>query len=162
MYSFHHIVKCLKQVSWWIRPNFKVQISFFTVDKRWKQFNAHQEVKEDKQIMAHPHNTASFFLGGSEGKESTCNAGHPGSTPGVGRSPGEGNDSPCQYSYWRIPRTEEPGGPQTTGFQRVGHWATHTFTFTLKEEGDSDKCYTWMNLDDILLRWASHKKTSTR
>ena len=30
------------------------------------------------------------FPGGSKGKESACNAGHPGSIPGSGRSPGEG------------------------------------------------------------------------
>ena len=32
------------------------------------------------------------------GKESTCSAGDVGSTPGPGRSPGEGNDNPLQYS----------------------------------------------------------------
>ena len=31
------------------------------------------------------------FPGGSNGKESTCNVGDPGSIPGSGRSPGEGN-----------------------------------------------------------------------
>ena len=31
------------------------------------------------------------FLGGSDGEESTCNAGNAGSIPGSGRSPGEGN-----------------------------------------------------------------------
>ena len=34
----------------------------------------------------------------SDGKESTCNAGDPGLIPGVGRSPGEGNSNPLQYS----------------------------------------------------------------
>ena len=37
------------------------------------------------------------FLGGSISKESTCNARDPGSVPGSGRSPGEGNDNPLQY-----------------------------------------------------------------
>ena len=36
--------------------------------------------------------------GGSEGEESACNAGDPGSIPGSGRSPGEGNGYPVQYS----------------------------------------------------------------
>ena len=36
--------------------------------------------------------------GGSDSKESACNAGDPGSIPGSGRSPGEGNDYPLQYS----------------------------------------------------------------
>ena len=38
------------------------------------------------------------FLDGSESKESACNAGDLGSIPGLGSSPGEGNDYPLQYS----------------------------------------------------------------
>ena len=38
------------------------------------------------------------FPGGSDGKASACNAGDPGSIPGLGRSPGEGNGNPLQYS----------------------------------------------------------------
>ena len=37
------------------------------------------------------------FPGGSDGKEFDCNAGDPGSSPGSGRYPGEGNDNPRQY-----------------------------------------------------------------
>ena len=36
--------------------------------------------------------------GDSAGKESACNAGEPGLIPGLGRSPGEGNGNPLQYS----------------------------------------------------------------
>ena len=38
------------------------------------------------------------FLCSSAGKESTCNAGDPGSISGLGRSPGEENSHPLQYS----------------------------------------------------------------
>ena len=38
------------------------------------------------------------FSNGSAGKESACNMGDLGSIPGLGRSPGEGNDNPLQYS----------------------------------------------------------------
>ena len=38
------------------------------------------------------------FPGGSDGKEPACNAGAPGSIPGLGRSPEEGNGNPLQYS----------------------------------------------------------------
>ena len=38
------------------------------------------------------------FPGESDGKESACKAGDPGSIPGWGRSPGEGNGHPLQYS----------------------------------------------------------------
>ena len=42
--------------------------------------------------------TSKGFPGGSDGTESTCNVGHLGSIPGLGRSPGEGNGFPLQYS----------------------------------------------------------------
>ena len=57
----------------------------------------------------------------SVGKESACNAGDLGLIPGLGRSPGEGNGNPLQYSFWRIPWTEESGRLQSMGLQRVGH-----------------------------------------
>ena len=37
------------------------------------------------------------FPGGSDGKASVYNAGDSGSSPGLGRSPGEGNGNPLQY-----------------------------------------------------------------
>ena len=43
------------------------------------------------------------FPGGSEVKASACNAGDLGSTPGLGRSPGEGNGNPLQYSCLENP-----------------------------------------------------------
>ena len=46
-------------------------------------------------ILTHIHGT---FPDSSVGKESTCNAGNPGLIPGSGRSPGEGNSYPLQYS----------------------------------------------------------------
>jgi len=39
-----------------------------------------------------------LFLGGSDGKKSACNAGDPCSIPVMGRSSGEGNGNPLQYS----------------------------------------------------------------
>ena len=41
--------------------------------------------------------------------------------PGPGRSPGVGGGNPLQCSGLKIPRTEEPGGLQSMGLQRVGH-----------------------------------------
>ena len=43
------------------------------------------------------------FPGGSDGKESASKAGAPGSIPQLGRSPGEGNGNPLQYSYLENP-----------------------------------------------------------
>ena len=45
--------------------------------------------------------------GGSEGKASACNAGDLGLIPGLGRSPGEGNGNPLQYSCLENPMDRE-------------------------------------------------------
>ena len=47
------------------------------------------------------------FPGGSEVKASTSNAGDPSSIPGLGRSPGEGNGNPLQYSCLENPMDGE-------------------------------------------------------
>ena len=52
------------------------------------------------------------FPGGSGGKASAYNVGDPSSTPGSGRSPGEGNDNPLQYSY--LENTVNRGAWQAT------------------------------------------------
>ena len=52
------------------------------------------------------------FPGGSDGKEFACNVGDQGSIPGQGRSLGEEKDNPLLW-------TEEPGGLQSMGSQRV-------------------------------------------
>ena len=44
-----------------------------------------------------------------------------GSIPGSERSPGGGHGNPLQYSSLRISQTEEPGGIQSIGSQRIRH-----------------------------------------
>ena len=56
------------------------------------------------------NSTNQFVTGGSDGKESACNAGDLGSVPGPGRSPGEGMATRSSILAWRIPWAEEPGG----------------------------------------------------
>ena len=61
---------------------------------------------------------------GSELKNPLANARDTGLITGSGRSLGAGNGNPLQYSCRKIPRTEEPGGLQSVGSQRVRHnWA---------------------------------------
>ena len=47
------------------------------------------------------------FPGGSDGKESACNAGNPSLIPGSGRSPGGENGNPLQYSCLENPMDRE-------------------------------------------------------
>ena len=71
------------------------------------------------------------FPGGSDGKESAYNAGDLGSIPGSGRSPGEGNGNPLQYSWLENPMD---GGAWRATVHRVEKSQTRlsdfTFTFT--------------------------------
>ena len=57
----------------------------------------------------------------SVGKESTCNAGAPGSIPGLGRSPGEGNSNPLQHSCLENPIDRGAWQATVHGVARVGH-----------------------------------------
>ena len=59
----------------------------------------------EKQALCHSkrylENYQTFLLvitWASDGKASACSVGDPGSIPGLGRSPGEGNGNPLQYS----------------------------------------------------------------
>ena len=68
------------------------------------------------------------FPDGSDGKESACNTGHPGSIPGLGRLPGEGNGYPLQYSC--LENSIDRGAWQATVHEVTESdvtWATHTF-----------------------------------
>ena len=61
------------------------------------------------------------FPSGSDGKESDCSVGDPGSISVLVRSLGEASGNLLQNSSWRIPWIEEPGGLQSMGSQRVGY-----------------------------------------
>ena len=60
-------------------------------------------------------------FGGSDGKEPALSVGDPGSIPGLGRCPGEGNGNPLQHPCLENPWMEEPGGLLSMGLQKVGH-----------------------------------------
>ena len=57
------------------------------------------------------------FLHSSVGKESACSAGDPALIPGSGRSPGEGNGNPLQYSCLENPM--DRGAWQSMGSQEL-------------------------------------------
>ena len=71
----------------------------------------------------------SGFPGGSEVKASAWNAEDPGSIPGLGRSPGEGNGHSSSLA-WRIPWREEPSRLQSMGLQPVGQLSDFMTTRT--------------------------------
>ena len=84
-----------------------------------------------KEIDIHPYCrwNMKHFPGGSHGKESACNGGDPGSIPGLGRSPREGNGNPLQYSCLENSIDREDWWAKSMDSQRVSHnWTTNTHT----------------------------------
>ena len=70
--------------------------------------------------LVSPHAT-SGFPGGSDGKESACNAADLGSIPGLGRFPGDGNGNPLQYSCLENPKDRGAWQATVHGVVRVRH-----------------------------------------
>ena len=79
--------------------------------------------------------------GGSVGKESTCNAGDPGSIPGSRRSPGAGNGNPLQYPCPENPMDQRAWQATVYGVARVRH---HGVTHTPNVKG-------WRKIDQKLI-----------
>ena len=67
------------------------------------------------------------FPGGSDGKESACNAGDPSWIPGSGRSPGEGNGNPLYYSC--LENSVDRGAWQPTTHGVVKSWTQWATNF---------------------------------
>ena len=84
---------------------------------------------DELSLLLHPYN---LVIGASQVapavKNPPANAGDArdvGSTPGLGRSLEEEMATQSNILAWRIPWTEEPGGQQSMGSQRVGQGSTH-------------------------------------
>ena len=82
--------------------------------------------------MAEPTTQEWGFTGGSDAKESACSAGDPGSIPGLGNSPGEGNGNPLQYSCLETSMGGEVWQATVPGVKKSQTRLSHfTFTFFL-------------------------------
>ena len=71
------------------------------------------------------------FPGGSDGKESACNAGDLGSLPGSGTSPREGNGNPPQYSCLENPMDRGSWQPVYSPWGRKESDTTHRLSHGL-------------------------------
>ena len=97
------------------------------------------------------------FPGGSDGKESAGNAGDLGSIPGSGRSSGEGNGYPLQYSC--LENSMDRGAWQATV-----HWVAESqtrlsgFHFTLLSWSSAQVVFTtwWWHICLIPFTWSDH------
>ena len=106
-------------------------ISFYLLKAFWRVWLYH------KMLYLFSFCSIAFgFPGGSDGKESTCNAGDLGSIPGLGRSPGGGHGNPLQYSCLENPMDREAWGRGLCSYSPRGRrvrydWATKHSTASL-------------------------------
>ena len=94
------------------------------------------------------------FLGGSDSKASTCNAGDPGSIPGLGRSPGEGNGNPLlprKFHGWRSLVGYSPWGRKESDTTEWLH-----FSFTFFTNWTTREAHSWLMLRLLFLWNLSH------
>ena len=86
-------------------------------------------------------------------KKSTCNAGDTGdmdSVPGSGKFPGGGHSNRSSMLAWRIPWTEEPGGLQSMGSNRVRNdWSNWSHTHTQSDSVLFVRGFLTLQLGDI-------------
>ena len=117
----------LSKLSWKLKINFtSYKVSLYKINFKIK---ANSKVEKNENVCVFP--------GSSDAKASAYNAGDPGSIPGLGRSPGEGNGNPLQYSCLENPMAREACRLQSMGSQRVKHdWATSLSLHFL--------CYTFL------------------
>ena len=82
------------------------------------------------------------FSDGLDGKESACNAGDLGSIPGSGRSPGEGNGNPLQFSCWRIHGQRSLVGRSPWGHKELDttEWLTDTWLIHVVWQKPTQHC----------------------
>ena len=96
------------------------------------------------------------FCGSSDSKESACNAGDLGSIPGSGRSSGEGNGNPLQYSCLENPMDRG-------AWRATVHEVTKSWTL-LKRLSTQCNDYFWLFTKfckAIILQWKKKKKKNT-
>ena len=99
----------------------------------WISFSSERKSEINKRLNAlylYSVNNTLGFPGGSVGKQSACNVGDLGSISGLGRSPGEGNGNPLQYSC--LEKSMDRGAMASGLYspwsrKRVGHdWKINT------------------------------------
>ena len=91
------------------------------------------------------------FPGGSDNKESACNAGDLGSVPGLGRSPEKKMATHSSILAWEMPQTEKSGRLQSMGWQKswtqVSDRHTHTHTHSKMDDKQSSSQQVFTVLD---------------
>ena len=97
-------------------------------------------------IFFQPGSRKNGLPDGSDGKASVSNAGDPGLNPGSGRSPGEGNCNPLQYSCLENPMDR---GAWWATVHGVAKSRTRLSNFTYSSKEENEACFS----DDNYFAW---------
>ena len=113
----------------WKHCKFSVAIVFKCLELQYHR---------DAKALLHKLTSILVFPVGSEGKESTCNAGDLDSIPGFGNSLGfqfleKGMATHSSILTWKIPWTEKPCRLQSMGSQKVGHFTSTSILGVFQE-----------------------------
>ena len=102
-------------------------LTWLKEEKQWHMFHRLSSFNCHLFLIWNP-----IFPGGLDSKAFACNEGDPGSIPGSGRSPGEGNGNPLQYSCLENPMDRGAWQAAVHGVTKSWTWlSSFTFTFTL-------------------------------
>ena len=112
------------------------------------------------RVVGSVPNTNLGFPGGSDSKESACDAGGPDLISGSGKSPGEGTGNPLQYSC--LENSMDRGAWWATvwsiGLQRVGHNEV-TNTFTFNRNSNNVSYYNFFSLNsNYIVNWKTYSR----
>ena len=127
------IVTVRNSVDWadvlhrWPRPGTRMCVGIWV---KHHPSNTHRHTHVYTHIHVNTHtNTHSHFPGGSDGKESSCNTGHPGLIRESGRSPGEGNGYPHHYSCLENPKDRRAWQTTVHGAEKSRTINIHIITY---------------------------------
>ena len=146
MSAFTLAISCLtsSDLLWFMDLTFQVPMHYCSL-QHWTLLLS--PVTSTTRLISYVKLHVEGFPGGSEVKVSACNVGDLSLIPGSGRSPGEGNDNPLQYSCPENPKDGEGWWATVQGVHKESD-TTERFHFHFKLHG---KHFKWMVINILRL-----------
>ena len=125
LWGAHHV----QPLSWGLETSVMKNIIYIDHKRHWEvaenhDFSCIYPIKYISLKKIHLFD----LLGGSDTKESAYSTGDPGLIPGLGRSPGEGNDCPLQYSCLKYSMDRGAWWATVHGVAKSRTWLSNSHT----------------------------------